>query len=86
MKKLILPLLSCFVMVFAAHAQQHAAQGNAAHTIDPQATAAAPWKVGETIAIEQCLLEIETPCNRKYLGSRYRGNFYCKIFMFQEKK
>lgn len=79
MKKLLL-LLSCLIMVFAVHAQQHAAQGNTAYTIDPQATAAAPWKVGETIAEEPCSADWEITCYSKFLGITAQGKALLQEF------
>ena len=67
MKKFLL-LLSCVVTNFAVYAQQHSAQGNTAYTIDPQATAAAPWKVGETIVEKPCSDHWKINCYLKFLG------------------
>jgi len=71
MKKLLL-LLSCLVMVFAAHAQQPS-QENTPYTLDPQATAAASWKVGETIAEDPCFIDAKTTCYFKFLGITTQG-------------
>ena len=66
MKNLLL-LLSCLVMVFAAQAQQPS-QENTSYPLDLQATAAASWKLGETIGEEPCLVNEKTSCYIKFLG------------------
>ena len=84
MKKLLL-LLSCVVMVFAAHAQQPS-QENTSYTLDPQATAAAPWKVGEMIAEEPCFVLNETTCYFKFLGITTQGKALLQEFYASEQK
>ncbi|RUS68108.1 hypothetical protein CUZ56_00593 [Saezia sanguinis] len=85
MKKLLL-LLSYLIMVFAAHAQQHAAQGNTAHTIDPQATAASPWEVGETIIEEPCVVNEKKTCYLKFLGITTQGEILLQEFYASGQK
>lgn len=84
MKKLLL-LLSCFVMVFAAHAQQPS-QENTSYPLDPQATAAAPWKVGETIAEKPCFSDRKTTCHCKFLGITSQGKALLQEFYASGQK
>jgi len=82
--RVVLNLLSSALIciTYTAYAQET----GVTYQTDPQATTAAPWKIGETIAEKPCFSDRRTSCYCKFLGITSQGKALLQEFYVSGQK